>query len=71
VPEDVAVVGFDDMPVATRSEPRLTTIRQPIFRSGALAAETLLDLLDNPATGPRRIVLPVELVVRESCGANE
>jgi DNA-binding LacI/PurR family transcriptional regulator len=37
---------------------------------GALAAETLINLMDNPESGPRRVVLPAELVIRESCGAN-
>jgi DNA-binding LacI/PurR family transcriptional regulator len=70
VPEDVALVGYDDMPFAARTGPPLTTVRQPIYRTGALAAEALIDLIDNPEPSPRRIVLPAELVLRESCGAN-
>jgi LacI family transcriptional regulator len=68
VPEDIAVAGFDDMPFAARSDPPLTTVRQPIQRTGALAAETLIDLIEHPDSRPQRIVLPVELVVRTSCG---
>ena len=69
VPEDIAVAGFDDMPFAARTDPPLTTVRQPIQRTGALAAETLIDLIEHPDSRPRRVVLPVELVVRVSCGA--
>ncbi|HEY7615696.1 MAG TPA: substrate-binding domain-containing protein, partial [Terriglobales bacterium] len=70
VPEDVAVVGFDDMPFAARLDPTLTTVRQPIHRLGAVAAETLIGLIESDSTGPRRIVLPTELVVRASCSAD-
>jgi len=69
VPEDVALVGYDDMPFAARTGPPLTTVRQPIYRTGAMAAEALIDLIDDPEPSPRRIVLPAELVLRESCGS--
>jgi LacI family transcriptional regulator len=70
-PTDIALAGFDDMPAAAHCDPPLTTVRQPTHQSGAVATETLLDLLDNPGLAPRRVVLPVELVIRESCGARE
>lgn len=70
VPEDVAVVGFDDMPFSSRTEPPLTTIRQPVYRMGVTAVEILLDLIDNPDSTPRRIVLPTELVIRSTCGSS-
>ena len=72
-PEDVAVVGFDDIPMAATVEPPLTTVHQPIDQLGFLAASTLIDLLET-ATNTRgnnsaqHIVLPTELVVRASCG---
>jgi LacI family transcriptional regulator len=69
VPEDVAVVGFDDVPQAARVEPPLTTVRQPIHRLGATTVDSLLDLISYPDSTPRRIVLPTELVVRASCGS--
>jgi LacI family transcriptional regulator len=69
VPEDIALVGFDDMPFAEHTDPPLTTVRQPIYRSGVLAAETLIDLIANPSSKPRRIILPTELVIRESSGS--
>jgi LacI family transcriptional regulator len=69
VPEDVALVGFDDMPFAARSDPPLTTVRQPVQRTGEVAAETLIDLIQHPEAQPRRVLLPTELVVRTSCGS--
>jgi LacI family transcriptional regulator len=69
VPGDMAIAGFDDMPFATRMNPPLTTVRQPIQRMGAVAAETLLDVISHPKAAPRRIILPTELVIRMSCGS--
>jgi len=72
VPEDVALVGFDDMPIAAVLQPALTTVRQPVEQMGAMAADLLLGLLDCPLDGrppPQDLVLPTKLIVRESCGA--
>ncbi len=69
VPEDVALVSFDDMPFAARAEPPLTTMRQPVQRTGVVAAETLIDLITNPDSQPRRILLPTDLIIRETCGS--
>jgi LacI family transcriptional regulator len=69
VPEDIALVGFDDIPLASQTLPPLTTIRQQILQMGALASQVLLDLLDNPGSPPVQKILPTELVVRASSGA--
>ena len=69
VPEDIAVVGFDDMPLAANAEPPLTTVRQPINRTGMLAVETLIDIVRTTPAPARHIILPVELVIRASSGA--
>jgi LacI family transcriptional regulator len=69
IPEDVAIVGFDDMPAAAVSEPGLTTVRQPVRRLGEVATTTLLELIADPNCAPRRTVLPTELVIRASSGA--
>lgn len=69
VPRDIAIVGYDDLPIAQSTTPPLTTIRQPILRFGARAVEVLLDIIENGSTPPRRVVLGTELVVRASCGA--
>lgn len=70
VPDDIAIVGYDDMPFAARTEPPLTTVRQPIHRAGFVATETLIDLINEQETAPRRVILPTELVIRETCGAH-
>lgn len=71
VPQDVAFVGFDDLPVASQSEIKLTTIRQPIVQFGAMAVETLIDLIENGIKPFRRIIMDTELVIRDSCGAKQ
>lgn len=69
IPDDVAVVGFDDLPTAVQVNPPLTTVRQPIEEKGRRAAQLLIDLIEGNAEGPQQILLPTELVIRESCGA--
>ena len=66
VPTDLAIVGYDDMPFAANTDPPLTTVRQPIQRAGVAAAETLIDLIQDPDSRPRRFILPTELVIRAS-----
>jgi LacI family transcriptional regulator len=69
IPEDIAIVGFDDIPLASLLDPPLTTVRQPIRLLGFMAVELLLDLLNGQGNQERRKTLfPVELVVRSSCG---
>ena len=65
VPQDLSVVGFDDIDEAGHALPPLTTVRQPPRRLGVAAAETLIERLKG-RTEPRRIVLEFSLVVRES-----
>ena len=69
IPQDVAVIGFDDIPQARVNSPALTTVRQPIQRVGGMAAETLVDIIEHPESQPRHIILPAELVIRGTCGA--
>jgi len=69
VPDDIALVGFDDLDVATQTVPKLTTIRQPVQQKGSVAASLLIDMVDGQANGPQRVLLPTELVIRQSCGA--
>ena len=70
IPQDLAVVGFDDIPQSALSIPSLTTVRQSIPRMGATAAETLIDMIGNPSQAPHHIVLPTQLMIRDSCGFN-
>ncbi|MEU0127357.1 MULTISPECIES: LacI family DNA-binding transcriptional regulator [unclassified Streptomyces] len=66
VPDDVAVVGFDDIPMAEHTEPPLTTVHQPTRRMGEAAAHLLLSHLGGTAVPDGPVVLPTELVVRRS-----
>lgn len=68
VPQDVALVGFDDHPWAAVSAPPLTVIRQPVDLLGKKSAEMVLGLLEGKPVEPNVLVLDCELVVRESCG---
>jgi DNA-binding LacI/PurR family transcriptional regulator len=67
VPLDVAVVGYDDTPVATYCDPPLSTIHQPVALAGAELVGALLTLLRGEKAAPR--VMPVHLVIRESAPA--
>ncbi len=69
VPEDVSVVGFDDIPPSSLMRPALTTVKQPLEKMGRLATQMLIDMLKAPGVVPRRIELPTELVRRDSCQA--
>jgi LacI family transcriptional regulator len=69
VPDDIALVGFDDLPVAAFTSPPLTTVRQPVHELGHAAAELLLDRLDGQTPEPTQLNLPLTLVIRDSCGA--
>ena len=64
VPDDLSLVGFDDVPRASSWDPPLTTIRQPLVDKGRAAADLLLELIEQQPA--RRIELPIELVVRDS-----
>jgi LacI family transcriptional regulator len=69
VPEDVALIGFDDFELAPVLRPRFTLVHQPTAELGRRAAEMLFDRLDGRGRPePQRLILPTELVVRESCG---
>jgi len=68
VPEDVAVMGFDDLFLAAFRSVRLTTVRIPRYELGRRATELLLDRLSDAGRDARHVVLPVELIVRGTCG---
>ena len=68
IPDDVALVGFDDLEWTTLIEPPLTVVRQPVQEIGRQAAERLLARMRGDGSAPRRIRLQTEFVVRGSCG---
>jgi len=68
IPEDIAIVGCDDIEACKYTSPRLTTVQQNKQRLGILAAHMLYDLINNQAEGSSFVVEP-SLIVRESCGS--
>ncbi|HEX5248433.1 MAG TPA: LacI family DNA-binding transcriptional regulator [Gaiellales bacterium] len=69
IPEDVALVGFDDLEWTTLVQPPVTVVRQPVADLGRVAGERLLRRLEGDAGPPKRIRLDANLIVRGSCGA--
>ncbi len=70
IPEEVALVGFDDMPWATSLNPPLTAVSQPAQDIGSSAADLLFDRIARPDRAVRHLILETTLVVRASCGAS-
>jgi LacI family transcriptional regulator len=68
VPGDIAMAGFDDFALAALLRPRLTVVRHSAAELGRAAAMLLFDRIQTPELPPRRVLLPAELMVRESCG---
>ncbi|MFN2140139.1 MAG: LacI family DNA-binding transcriptional regulator [Candidatus Promineifilaceae bacterium] len=66
VPDDISVVGFDDIPMASIINPRLTTVKQPLEEMGRRAATILLDSIEEPEKEQASVVFPAELIIRES-----
>ncbi len=69
VPDDVAFVGFDDLPISTISDVQLTTMRQPVVQFGVKAVDVLIDVIEHGMYPPRHVIMGTELVIRGSCGA--
>ena len=68
VPDDLALVGFDNLPLAAHSHPALSTVQVPAVDLGRTAGECLLGLVDHREPELTRVILPTKLVVRDSCG---
>jgi len=68
VPKNVSVIGFDDIQLASYTNPTLTTVRQPLQEMGEIAARTLLDQLDNRSEYVAEIAIEPKLIVRQSTG---
>jgi DNA-binding LacI/PurR family transcriptional regulator len=66
VPEDVSIIGFDNIAVSSMIDPPLTTIDQPVGQIGYQGCELLIEKINNPLTPPKKIFLNTELIVRES-----
>jgi DNA-binding LacI/PurR family transcriptional regulator len=70
IPEEIAVIGFDDMPWATSLRPPLTAVAQPAEELGRAAAQLLLERLKEPGRLVRQVVLQTRLTIRASCGSH-
>lgn len=70
IPEEVALVGFDDMPWAGDLNPALTTVAQPGYELGQQAVQLLLKRLERPESPFFKIILQPRLIIRQSCGAH-
>jgi LacI family transcriptional regulator len=70
IPDDIAFVGFDDLPIATLSDVQLTTVRQPVSQFGSKAVELLIDMIENGTSSPQHIILESELMIRDSSGTS-
>jgi LacI family transcriptional regulator len=68
IPDDISVIGFDDIPQAVIVYPKLTTVRQPLEQMGQVAVRMLLELINDRSYPPQRVTLPTQLVIRDSCG---
>jgi LacI family transcriptional regulator, repressor for deo operon, udp, cdd, tsx, nupC, and nupG len=69
VPDDLAVIGVDDMPLASYFDPPLTTMRQDLVEIGCQAAHLLIRAVENPGAERQHLRLPAELIVRKSTGS--
>jgi LacI family transcriptional regulator len=70
VGKDIAITGFDDIPLSEHFHPALTTVHQPIYRIGEMVCEMLIKRIQNQPIDPFQQLFIPELVVRQSCGAN-
>lgn len=67
IPDDISILGFDDIPQASHVTPPLTTVRQPLEQMGYMATHILLDYLEHPDRPAEHLELPTTLIIRESC----
>jgi LacI family transcriptional regulator len=66
VPQEIALVGIDDAPLASTTDPPLTTVKQATDLLGSKAVELLSELINNKSTSPKQIIIPLELQMRKS-----
>jgi LacI family transcriptional regulator len=67
IPDDISILGFDDISQAAQVHPSLTTVRQPLAEMGRAAARLLFTYINQPDAAIKQIVLPTELIIRQSC----
>lgn len=69
IPDDISIIGFDDIPQASTTHPKLTTVQQPLEQMGRVAARLLLEKIENPDRPVRKVTLATHLIIRDSCRA--
>lgn len=67
MPEDISIIGFDDIEVASQLDPPLTSVRQPLYQMGEEAARLLFALLNEEKSDPQKTVLDTQFLIRGSC----
>jgi LacI family transcriptional regulator len=67
IPDDISIIGFDDIPQAALIYPKLTTVRQPLEQMGQVAVKLLLEQIENPSSPLQRVTLATKFVIRDSC----
>ncbi|HXQ81973.1 MAG TPA: LacI family DNA-binding transcriptional regulator [Opitutaceae bacterium] len=67
IPDQIAIIGFDELPLASVFNPPLTVVRQPAYEVGKCAAELMIKRLDDPRRAPTSLMLSPELIIRKSC----
>lgn len=68
IPDDISIIGFDDIPQASFVYPKLTTVRQPLEQMGQVAVKILLERIEDQSRPPQQVTLATQLVIRDSCG---
>ena len=69
IPKDIAIVGFGDTQLASYIEPPLTTVKEPTYEEGVMAAKMLIKLINDEEVKQPQVMLPTKLIIRESCGS--
>ena len=68
IPDDISIIGFDDIPQASLVYPKLTTVSQPLEQMGQIAVKMLLERIEDRSLPPQRVTLATQLIIRDSCG---
>lgn len=71
VPDDISIVGFDNIPLSSHPDIQLTTVEQPVYRIGEKAVEILIENIEGKCKKPVHIILPTKLVIRKTTGKCE
>jgi LacI family transcriptional regulator len=66
IPDDISIIGFDDIPQASLVYPKLTTVRQPLVEMGQVAVKMLMERIEDQSRPPQQVALATQLVIRDS-----